>query len=69
MGQCHFVTVSQFVGYSNPGCSSRFAMSIMANVDSKGVETLKALSVKSSHDMVSCLERPVVRPGAQEVST
>ena len=44
-------------------------MSIMANVDSKGVETLKALSVKSSHDMVSCLERPVVRPGAQEVST
>ena len=68
MGQCYFVTVSQFVGCSNPGCSSRFAMSIMVNVDSKGVETLKALTFKSSHDMVSCLERPVVRPGAQEVS-
>ena len=34
-------------------------MSIMANVDSKGVETLKALSVKSSRDMVSCLEPPL----------
>ena len=60
--------MSQFVGYSNPGCSSRFAMSIMA-LTFKGVETLKALTFKSSHDMVSCLERPVVRPGAQEVST
>ena len=75
MGQCYFVTVSQFVGYSNPGCSSRFAMSIMVNVDSKGVETLKALSVKSSHELVSCLERHVLRihqlyrPGAQEAST